>query len=377
MTTDSALPQHRFYTVLHTEWSNGWGGQERRVLSEMQGMRERGHRVLLATRKGCTLAHKAAEIGIPVACFAFSGKLDFLTVLRLWQFIRAQGVDIVSTHSGIDSWVGGMAARLSGARLVRTRHLNIPLRRSWHNFVHFLPHRIVTCGRATLANLRDDQGFPEDQLTSIPTGINFANFRPRRTRQQVRSELGLSGSDAQTRFIVLMVAVIRAVKRHEVAVDAFALFHQRHPDSLLLLAGEGPMRTQVEAMCAIRGISGAVRFLGHREDIPDLMAASDALILTSRSEGIPQVVTQAMGIGLPVIATAVGGVPELVIDGKTGLLVAPERVEETAAALARLHDDPRLREQLSAAAREHVLAHFSSEAMLNLTEALYSELVKS
>ena len=374
MTLTSASNTQRPLTILHTEWSDGWGGQERRIFSEMQGMRERGYRILLATRSGCTLAQKAGEIGLPVSLFAFSGKFDLTTVMQLRRLIREQNIDIVSTHSGIDSWVGGMAARLAGVRLVRTRHLNLPLKRSWHNFVHFLPHRIVTCGQATLESLRDEQGFPPAQLASIPTGIDFRQFCPCRTREAVRAELGLSDSSAQTCFIVLMAAVIRAVKRHEVAIDAFAAFHHEHPDTLLLLAGEGPMRAQVELMCAQRGVADAVRFLGHREDIPDLMAAADVLILTSRSEGVPQVVTQAMGLGLPVIATAVGGVPELVIDGKTGLLVAPEQAQRVATALCRLYDDENLREQLSMAGREHALAHFSKDVMLDSTEALYAQL---
>ncbi|WP_301103226.1 glycosyltransferase family 4 protein [Propionivibrio sp.] len=374
MNSTFAASAPRPLTILHTEWSDGWGGQERRIYSEMQGMRERGHRVLLATRPGCILANRAEDVGLPVSYFPFSGKFDLHTVLRLRRFILEAGVDIVNTHSGIDSWVGGMAARLAGVSLVRTRHLNLPLKRSWHNFVHFLPHRIVTCGQSMLENLRDNERFPAVQLTSIPTGIDFTQFRPHRERAEVRAEFVLSDAGVQTPFIVLMVAVIRAVKRHEVAIDAFASFHRQHPDSLLLLAGEGPMHAQVEAMCAARGIADAVRFLGHREDIPDLMSAADALILTSRSEGVPQVVTQALGLGLPVIATAVGGVPELVINDRTGLLVPPENPTATAAALCRLYDDAPLRERLSTAGRAHALAHFSHEAMLDATEKLYAQL---
>lgn len=376
MTSIPASSAHHPLTILHTEWSDGWGGQERRIFSEMQGMRERGHRVLLATRPGCLLARRAEDVGLPVIFFPFSGKFDLGTVLGLRSFIGEQRIDVVNTHSGIDSWVAGMAARLAGVGLVRTRHLNLPLKRSWHNFVHYLPHRIVTCGQATLENLRDKEGFPASQLVSIPTGIDFTQFRPCRTRHEVRTELGLSEDAAQTHFVILMAAVIRAVKRHEVAIESFASFHQIHPDSILLLAGEGPMRAQVEAMCLCRGISDAVHFLGHREDIPDLMMASDALILTSRSEGVPQVVTQALGLGLPVIATAVGGVPELIIDNKTGLLVAAENPAQTSAAMCRLYDEPQLRERLSATGRTHALTYFSQNVMLDTTEALYAEICK-
>ena len=136
------------YRILHTEWSDGWGGQERRIVSEMAGMRARGHRLWLATRSRCVIAGKAREAGIDVVELPFAGKADLRTILPLARLIRREGIEIVSTHSGIDSWVGAFAARLGGARLVRTRHLNLPLHRSWHNFVHAMADRIVTCGRS-------------------------------------------------------------------------------------------------------------------------------------------------------------------------------------------------------------------------------------
>lgn len=354
----ATAPDHRPLTagqkfrILHTEWSDGWGGQERRIHAEMLGMRARGHTAILAARPGSELATRSLANGMQVRLLPFRGKFDLKTIYGLYRLIRDEKIDIVNTHSGIDSWVAGMAARLADVCLVRTRHLNLPLKRSWHNFVHFLPHKVVTCGQAMLENLRDNYDFPAEQLASIPTGIDFSVFRPKIGRAAARTALGLK----DTTFTVLMAAVIRAVKRHEVAILAFAEFHRQAPDSLLLLAGEGPMRAQIEAQCAQLGIGHAVRFLGHREDIPDLMAASDAMILTSRSEGVPQVITQALGIGLPVVASAVGGIPELVLDGKTGLLTKPEDFHGVAAALLRLSTSAELRESLIKAeiGRAHV-----------------------
>lgn len=356
------------FTILHTEWSDGWGGQERRIHAEMLGMQRRGHKVLLAARPGSILARQAAAGGIAVEFVDFAGKFDLSSILRLKAIIAREGVQIVNTHSGIDSWVGALAARLAGVKLVRTRHLNLPLQRRWYNFVHFMAHRIVTCGAAMRSNLIKAHGFPADQLVSIPTGIDFSRFAPTKARDAMRAELGL----APACFVILMVAVIRGVKRHEVALRAFAGLLQEQPDAVLLLAGDGPMQADMERLSAELGMAGKVRFLGQRSDIPDLLQAADAVLLTSRSEGVPQAITQALGLGKPVVATAVGGVPELVIDGETGLLVPSERPDLTAQALLRLAREPELAARLSQGARAHARQHYSLEAMLDATERLYA-----
>ncbi|HTY98538.1 MAG TPA: glycosyltransferase family 4 protein [Rhodocyclaceae bacterium] len=357
-------------TILHTEWSDGWGGQERRILAEMAGLVGRGHRLLLACRPACRLGREAAGLGIPVFHFPFAGQFDGATIRGLMGLVRAEGVDLLNTHSGIDSWVGGIAARLAGVRLVRTRHLNLPLKRNWLNFVHYLPHAVVTCGTTMRQQLLAG-GFPAEEVVSIPTGIDFPRFQPARPRGEVRRALGIGDAT----FMVLMVGVIRGVKRHEVALRAFAEFRRHHADAALVLAGEGPMRVDMERLAAERSIADAVHFLGHRDDVPDLLGAADCLLLTSRSEGVPQAVTQALGCGLPVVATAVGGVPELIIDGSTGLLAPAEGVGEVAAALARLAADRTLAGRLGAGGRDHALRHHSLEAMLDATEALYARLL--
>ena len=359
------------FRILHTEWSDGWGGQERRILSEMTGMAERGHHVILATRAQAKLAAKARAAGIEVTDLPFTGKLDLRTILPLVRRIRRDDIQIVSTHSGTDSWIGAFAAHLGKATLVRTRHLNIPLHRHWFNFVHFMAHRIVSCGETMRRNLIDNCGFPPDQIISIPTGIDFQTFVAERSRTGVRQELGLD-DDA---FVVLMVGVIRAVKRHEVALRAFAKFLPGSPQAMLLLAGDGPMLSDMQRLTVELGIASNVRFLGHREDVPDLFAAADCALLTSRSEGVPQAVTQGLGCGLPTIATRVGGVPELIEDGKTGILVEAEDIDAIAEALGKFVVDTAFARRLGEAGQAHVFKHFSREAMLDATERLYGELI--
>ncbi|PIV72222.1 MAG: hypothetical protein COW56_10360 [Rhodocyclales bacterium CG17_big_fil_post_rev_8_21_14_2_50_68_7] len=358
------------HRILHTEWSDGWGGQERRIVTEMEGMKARGHGVLLATRPQARIAEEARARGIGVETLPFAGKLHLSTIAGLVRLIRREGIGIVDTHSGIDSWCGGLAAGWAGAALVRTRHLNIPLRRNPFNFVHYLPDRVVACGEQMRRTLVEDCGFPARKVVSIPTGIAFGSFRAGTDRATLRARIGLAEGD----WMVLMVGILRSVKRHELAFEALARLRDELPAMRLVLAGDGPCREALREHASTSGVADRVIFLGHREDVPDLLAASDALLLSSRSEGVPQAVTQALGCGLPVVATRVGGVPELVIHERTGLLAQPGDAAGIAEALLRLARDPVLALRLGTAGREHVQRHFSLDAMLDATERLFDEI---
>ncbi|MDA8094321.1 MAG: glycosyltransferase [Betaproteobacteria bacterium] len=358
--------------ILHTEWSDGWGGQEHRIISEIVGMRARGHEVWLATRPQCAIAREAAQRGIPVALFGMRHRADLGTLVRLARFLRRERIEIVNTHSSLDSWLGAFAARLARVPvLVRTRHLNLPLKRGPVHFAHYLPDGVITCGDAMKRRLVEENGFPAQHVTSIPTGIDFSAFRPVRPREAVRGELGLAPSD----FVILMAAVLRRVKRHALALEAFADLAHSLPNARLVLAGNGPLRQETERCAEALGIAQRVHFLGHRDDVADLMQAADVCLLTSRSEGVPQALTQAMGLGVPVVATAVGGVPELIMHERTGLLVPPENAPAIAAALKRTAENPAWSNAMAEQGQSKVLSEFSLEAMLAKTDSLFRTLL--
>jgi glycosyltransferase involved in cell wall biosynthesis len=354
--------------ILHTEWSDGWGGQERRILLECEGLMARGHQVEIATRESCWTAKEARSRGIPTAFFPMARKLDFVSIRQLRAHLRQGRFDVVHTHSGIDAWIGGIAAKWAGTpALVRTRHLFMPFHRSPLNFVHYLPDRLFCLGDTMRTMLVDECGFPDREVVNIPTGIDFGQFRPSRNRSEVRAELGVGDDE----FLVLVVGVLRGVKRHDIAIDGFARFLKAGGRGRLVLAGDGPMRSNMEELVRSLGIEDQARLLGHRTDVPDLMGAADTLLLTSRSEAQSQALTQGIGLGIPAVATAVGGVPEVVVHERTGLLVPPGDPDAVAIALHRLADNPTLRRQLGDAGREHANRRYSLAAMLDATEAAY------
>ncbi len=330
--------------------------------------------MVLATRPQCQIVKRAEQIGVPVVFVPMRGAFDLASTFALARYLRRESIQVVNTHSGIDSWIGALAAKIARTPvLVRTRHLNLPLRRNWLNFVHYLPDRLVSCGEVMRTHLVEGCGFPSEQICNIPTGIDFPKFLPSATRERVRQGLGV----VESTFLVLMVGIIRSVKRYEIALKAFASFLELFPNAHLMIVGDGPVREEMESLAKNLGISKSVTFAGYRENVPDLMASSDAFLLTSKSEGVPQVVTQALGLGLPVVATAVGGVPELIEHEKTGLLVPAEDPEAVKDALVRLAKDPVKAKQMGAEGKIRAHARFSLNAMLNTTEHLLVELVGS
>ena len=354
--------------ILHTEWSDGWGGQERRIITEMCGMLGRGHRVWLLTRTHAQIAQHARLNGIPVYCAPMRGPADLASTIYTRRLLHRLKIDVINTHSGVDTWIGGLASRLGHpVTFIRTRHLDIPLRRRPSNFIHYLPDQIITCGSNTMNHLINNCNFPSRQITNIPTGIDFHHFQPQRDRSEMRRTLNIHDQQPS----ILMVGVLRGVKRHLLALEALQLLHQHHPDAVLVIAGEGPIRTEIEAQAQQLDLVESIRFLGYRDDIPDLMHAADQLWLTSRSEGVPQVITQALGLGLPVVSTDVGSVRDLITSGKTGLLAPAEDAPAIAEAATQLIGDTELCRRIAINGQALAQSRFSLDGMLDATENIY------
>jgi glycosyltransferase involved in cell wall biosynthesis len=178
-------------------------------------------------------------------------------------------------------------------------------------------------------------------------------------------------------LVFVHVGRFAAVKNHEMLVAAFAqLVGQQPLPTELWLVGDGELREAVQHQVRALGIESRVRFLGVRSDIPDLLRAADVFVFPSRWEGNPLSVMEAMAAGLPVVATAVGGVPELVEDGASGILVPNEDLHGLVAAMQRMAQNPDLREQMGRAARCRAVERFDIQQTVRAYEALYEEILQ-
>lgn len=359
--------------IVHTESSPVMGGQERRVLAESTGMRDRGHEVWIVTPAGGALAKQGAESGLQVFPVAFRRELLPVTVWRLRSLIRRLTPDIVSTHSSGDSWPCALvhAVERGPAALVRSRHISAPVRPGpLHRFLYRQPDHVITTGETIRHDLAQADLVPLQRSTSIPTAVDASVFRPDRdSRARVRGALGL----ALDTPVVGVVAFLRPDKGHTFLLEAMPELLRHHAGAVLLVAGDGEERGTLEAKAAHLKLGGRVRFLGRREDIPDFLPALDVFCLASiRNEGVPQALLQASASGLPVVGTRVGGIPEAVRHGETGTLVRAGDPDALATAVGALLSDAALRERLGRAGRAYVETAFSIDGMLDKTRRAYA-----
>ncbi len=357
--------------ILHTEWSDDLGGQEKRVLSEAAGLRDKGHEVTIVCRENAKINGEAQKAGLEVKTLPLRKPYDVESILKLTTFIRKKRFDVVNTHSGIDSWIGGIAARLAGTPvLVRTRHLNIPLKRSPLNFIHYLPDMYITCGENMRENLVKQCGFPPERVISIPTGVDEEFFNVERNRERKR-RFGVDDPDAS---VVVNIGILRRVKGHEVTLKAASIVAKVIPEARFLLVGEGPRRKALQQMTDEMGLKNVI-FTGFIDDVKEVLAVADLSVLSSWSEGLPQSLLQAMAAGVPVVATKVGGIPEVVKDGETGFLVEPGDHKGLAEKIIMTLQDGVDKNMLERA-REVVKRSHTTERMIERIEALYMDLLR-
>jgi len=178
--------------VLHTEWSDGWGGQEIRIINEMLAVREKGVEVFLACRDHAKIKEKALQNGIKVFILPFNGSFDVKTILALKKIIKDYQIDIVNTHSGKDTWVGGIAAKLSKVKFIRTRHLSNLINPSRLNFINEWADFVFTTGESVKDSMIQNNRINPDKIISIPTGIDAAIFdKSIYNKKESRDKFGL------------------------------------------------------------------------------------------------------------------------------------------------------------------------------------------
>ena len=356
--------------ILHTEASIGFGGQEIRIVAEARWLLDHGWRVLIAGQPASRLLEESARLGIPALAVRMRRALDVPALLALRQLIAERDVALVHTHSSVDSWLGGLAARSRRRPVVRSRHVTIAIPRR-RGLVYRLAHRIISSGEAA-ARAVAAAGVPAARIVPVPPGVDTSRFHAAVSGDGVRAELGLVGAP-----VAGLVANIRGSKGHDVFLEAARAVLARAPAARFLIVGDGIGFDDVRRRVAALGLDAAVRMTGFRRDIPEVMAALDVLVLPSlRSEAASQVIAQALAVGTPVVATDIGGSGELVRDGDTGRLV---RAGDAGALAAAILDCLADREGARAMARRGqalVQEHHSLDAVMTRTTVVYRELLE-
>jgi len=231
--------------------------------------------------------------------------------------------------------------------------------------------RVIGVGECVGRALSDFEGIHPERVEVVYNGIDVEAYgQSGGERLEVRRSLGLADDEPA----IIQVARLNALKDHPTAIRAMAQLIARFPRCRFLVVGDGEERAKVESLITELGLARHVTLLGTRRDIPRLLAAADVFLLSSISEGIPLTLIEAMAAGLPCVSTAVGGVPEVIVDGQTGLLVEAGVPADMAAKLQRLVEDADLRAALGAAGRARSRTHFSDIRMHAAYQNLYRQL---
>ena len=340
--------------IVHVDTERTWGGGQRQLRWLADGLERRGHRNWAAVRPGTRLAEELSEAGVAVAPSHPLAEWDPAAVLRLRALLAAVGADVVHAHSGhavaLCALAGAGRGRETRARLVVTRRVALPLRRNpVTRWKYGRAARII----AVSGHVREVLcacGIAADRIGVVRSGVD-----PGRPPVPAgAAALEALGVDGRRPLVVMVSALVPPHKDPETFVAAVAAARAAGCDCTALLIGAGPLAAAADRARLRAGLGGFLRIVGERRDALELLAAADVAVLSSRGEGLGTSLLDAMLAGVPVVATAAGGVREVVRDGVDGLLVPVGDGAALGAAIARVVADRGLRERLAAAGRERV-----------------------
>jgi glycosyltransferase involved in cell wall biosynthesis len=377
--------------VLHPITRLTLGGSSENTIASCVALNGAGYDCLLATsfresdaasltdarRRGCRVVDVPA-LGREIAPLA-----DLTALAQLVQLIRRERPAIVHTHTSKAGFVGRLAAVLARApAVIHQPHGHIfygyygPRRTAVFTALERRAARwtdriITLTDRGTAEHLAHGIGRAEQYVT-VPSGVPITELRAAAPpRGEARARLGL---DADAMVIVGLGRLV-PIKGFDLLVRALAIVVSQVPTARVLLVGEGAERAHLETIAASLGVAGRLRLTGETTEVAPYLAAADIVAVPSRNEGMGRVIVEAMALGRPVVATAVGGIPDVVTDGECGRLVEPEDVDALAAALIELGRDPALRRKLGGAAAQRAEA-FSTVVAREKLLAVYAALLR-
>ena len=352
-------------------------GAEKQMVMLAKGLPRDRFRVEVAalTRSG-PLEAELSEAGIPVTVIGKPLKLDPIALVRLVRFLRAGSFDVVQTWIFAANTYGRVASRIAKVPVVVVAEMAVDLWKGRSD--RLIDRRLATwCDRLVgnshaVVDFYRGLGVPDDRLAMIYSGVEDEE-PPAIDPDAVRAEFGFPAGSP----MVLFAGRLAEQKRVDDLLKALDLLQHVQPDVRTLIAGDGPLRARLEETAVDYHLDGRVRFLGHRDDVPRLLAAADLLVLPSSYEGLPNVVLEAMRFRKPVVATAAPGTTEVVVDGETGWLVPIGDLVALTRAIRDVVRDPALARRLGEAGRARVEAHFGAAAMIDRFAELYERLARS
>lgn len=378
--TSPSLSRREGVRVLMFIQSLELGGSETQCVEVACQLAREGYSVTVGCLwTGGPLQKKLAEAGVRCVVFPVPGTLlrpnAILQMLKLAAFIRRERFSVVHTNDLYSNlfaipaaWLARVQVIISSRRDMSRWWWYTPARRKILRRIQGLSTRVLVNSEAVRRDLITRDGFDPKRIVVVYNGIDLEKFsRPHAERRQVLPDVS---SDSKT---IVMVANMHAgAKGHGDLIEAARTVKEKFPEARFLLAGDGEMRPFFEDQVRALGLAEMFVFLGHRTDIPQLLSSCDIGVLASKSEGLPNSVLEYLAAGLPVVATAVGGVPEIIENEVHGLLIPPENPAALATAILRLLEDQELCANLGKTGQERVRTRFSFPSVLESLRQLYA-----
>ncbi|MCS6858738.1 MAG: glycosyltransferase family 4 protein [Abditibacteriales bacterium] len=353
-------------TILQYITPSRIGGAETYFLRLVDSLRAAGHRVLVVTKRDTPLRRELDGRDVELYPWVTHGKLDPLTLWKLCRLIRREKVDVINTHLTTASFLGSLAGRLMGVPVVA----RVPA--TEHKTFFQLAHYLIAVSEGVKQHLVA-QGVRAEKIHVLYNGIDLDRYAHPLPSAEAKARLGLP-ANART---VGIVASLTERKGHRFLLHALKRIEPQVGEVHALFAGEGDQEDALRRLAASLGLSERVHFLGFRQDVVEVVSACDAFVLPSLKEGLSNAVMEAMALRRPVIVTNIAGMPELVRDGETGLLVPPADVGALADALRRVLSDAAFAERLARNGRRFLEQHFDQQARLAEVEQFFQQVVKA
>ncbi|HVO11903.1 MAG TPA: glycosyltransferase [Vicinamibacteria bacterium] len=354
--------------MIHVDTAATWRGGQNQVLLTALGMARHGRATAVACRRGSPLAERAAAAGMTVSGLPFRGDLWPPGILALARLLRRQRPPTLLLHDPHAVTAGLLASRLAGRQpLVAVRRVDFPLRSPFSRRKYAACQRVIVVSRAIGAVVQRG-GVAASRLRLVYEGV--PDRQPQPGGRERLAELGVPDGVP----VIGNVAALTGHKDHATLISAMALLRPRLPEARLVVCGDGELRGALEAQVAALGLRDRVVLAGFRRDLDQLLPAFSVFCLSSRLEGLGTSLLDAMAFGVPVVATAAGGIPEAVEDGVTGRVVPIREPAALAEALVAVLADDQHRLALGAAGRRRFLERFTAERMVEATLAVVEEL---
>jgi glycosyltransferase involved in cell wall biosynthesis len=354
---------------MHIDTERGWRGGERQALWLARELHRRGYGTVIAARAGEPLFERATSAGLTCIECAPANDLAMLAAMGLRRSLRDHAVDVVHAHTAQAVGVAALATAGTGIPLVVSRRVDFALNRNLGTKLKYASTAKFIAISHAVAGVLERGGIARERICVVPDGVDVH----RRVEPASPDTLGALGIPRGAPLVV-QVAQLVGHKDPLTFVRAMARVHEQVPNAAALMVGDGALGGEVEREIRALGLDAVVRLAGYRTDADSLLAAATVATLSSSEEGMGSVLLDAFVLGRPVAATRAGGIPEVVVDGESGLLAPVRDPRALGDAVVSLLRDNALRERVTNNARRRAM-EFSIEVMTDRTIEVYAEVL--